>query len=356
MGTDDEDLPEGYPVAGFRVASFLRAGGMAHVYLGVHPPTGTRVAIKVLQRHFSTVPECVARFRREAEVMTRLRGCPNVVELYDAGHLPDGRPFLVMEFVRGQDLDDLLISLQSAEQRMSIERACRLIRDIARGVAAAHRHLVVHRDLKPPNVMIEERRDGSEVAKVLDFGVSSDLGNGGRSQALTVFGSVIGTPGYMAPEQTLGLPAAPSFDVYALGVMLRELLTGDPPPEKGWRAGAPADVRHLRPDAPAALAEIIRDATTFDSAKRIQNVESFLLRVEGVLAGTPPSTYAVPSRPAVAPTSMAPHAPPSVPVPDRAPRRGKSPRRSAGTGIWVAFVLLAVASGGLLAFVLLSLR
>jgi len=351
-GVHDELLPEGFPVGGFRIGSFLRAGGMAHVYLGVHPPTGTRVAIKVLQRHVSTVPECVARFQREAEVMMRLRGCPNVVELYDAGRLPDGRPFLVMEFVRGQDLDDLLIALQSGEQRMSVERACRLIRDIARGVAAAHHNLIVHRDLKPPNVMIEERRDGSETAKILDFGVSADLGHGGRAQALTVYGSVIGTPGYMAPEQTLGLPAAPSFDIYALGVMLQELLTGDPPPEKGWRAGPPADIRHLRPDVPAPLADLIRDSVVFDSAKRIRSVEAFLQRVEEVLAGPPPSTHRAPAPP---PRAYAP-APTGASATKASAAKPGKPRGAPRTALWVAFVLLAVASGGSLAFVLLSLR
>lgn len=362
-----EFLPEGLPLGEFRVDSFLRAGGMAHVYLGTHPASGARVAIKVLQHHVANVPEYVARFEREGQVMGRLSGCPHIVEVYAADRLPDGRPYLVMEFVRGQDLDDLLIALQSADEKLAIDRTCHLMHGIAVGIAAAHQNHVVHRDLKPPNVMIEQHLDGEEVAKVLDFGVSADLGVVGRAQALTVFGTVIGTPGYMAPEQSVGIQANPSFDIYALGVLLQELLTGDPPPEKGWRAGTPPDVRTLRPETPAALADLIRDATRFDSTQRIQTVEEFIARLDAAkqsfLEQAQQMASWATSRPSSAAGELSAQtvhgtAVPGVSAAAPSPPQSRTQRRSffRSPWVWLAFCVSMVTLGGLLAFVALTWR
>jgi len=278
-------LPRGTLLGDYRVEQFLRDGGMADVHLGIDTRSDDRVAIKVLKPHVASHHECLARFDREAELMGRLRGCPNIVEVLATGVTSDARPYLVMEFVRGQDLDDVLLELQSNDERMSIIRACQLVRDIAFGIATAHRLAIVHRDLKPANVMVEQRRDGSEIAKVLDFGVSADLAVSGTAQGLTVFGSVIGTPGYMAPEQSVGLRASPSFDIYALGVILHELLTGVPPPEQGFRAHDWPNLRAVRPETPEPLLALVEHALAVDATRRMPSVDAFLGDLEATLRG-----------------------------------------------------------------------
>ncbi|HEY8375018.1 MAG TPA: serine/threonine-protein kinase, partial [Nannocystis sp.] len=180
----------------YRVLQVLGRGGMGHVYLGEHLEIGRKVAIKVLLSRWSETESIVRRFKAEARTASSI-GHPNIVQVFDAGSLPDGRLFLVMEYLPGRDLEVEMIEVG----RFEVERACHLMRQIALALGAGHRAGIIHRDLKPGNVMLVEQ-GGEEVVKVLDFGIAANAGLVLKSgERLTDPGSLMGTPEYMAPEQ-----------------------------------------------------------------------------------------------------------------------------------------------------------
>jgi serine/threonine-protein kinase len=220
----DEAIPAGTIIADrYRVLAILGAGGMGTVYRGEHLTVGRSVAIKVLSGEWSGQGFVARRFQAEARIASTI-GHPNIVEVFDAGKLPDGRLFLVMEHLEGHDLAAEL----AHHHRLSQQRTAQVLRQVALALAAAHKAGVIHRDLKPGNVMIARRAD-DEIVKILDFGVASSPRATARDgQRLTIPGSVMGTPDYMAPEQATAEPT-PRFDIYALGVMAFEMLTGEPP-------------------------------------------------------------------------------------------------------------------------------
>lgn len=273
-------LPEGTRAGRHVIDGWVRDGGMSVVYRGHHVETRTKVAIKIIAERCAADPELVARFEREGQVMGRLSGQSGVVSVHDVGTLLDGRRYLVMEWIDGEDLEDLLDDLRNRDRRIEVPRACRITRDVARGIAAAHARQVVHRDLKPSNVMLD-RRDGVERAKVVDFGVSADLGARERGEDLTRTGMSLGTSGYMSPEQALGLPADPAFDVWALGVLLYELLTSTRLPPALDAQGLP-DVRERRSDVPDGIAQLIRACLAVDMRMRPTAAE-VASRLDGVL-------------------------------------------------------------------------
>jgi serine/threonine-protein kinase len=187
---------------------------------------GKKVAIKVLHADVAADPEALARFRREAEIASRL-GHPNIVEVHDFNSLPDGQPYLVLELLIGESLDSRL-----RRAPVSLDNAMRIAGQIGAALAAAHREQVIHRDLKPHNVFLVRLRDdgdgaGGELVKVLDFGISKIRG----SQTIkTLDSTILGTPQYMAPEQATGNHAAVDqrTDVFALGAIVYEMLAGRP--------------------------------------------------------------------------------------------------------------------------------
>lgn len=313
-----EILPEGTVIGRHRIDARLRDGGMAIVYIGEHVETEARVGIKVLRSNYAREPEFIARFDREANVMGRLSGCPQIVSVHDVGSLSDGRRYLVMDFVRGIDLDDLLAELASNDETMSVHRACTLIRDVAAGLDAAHRKGIVHRDLKPSNIMIEQRRSGDEMAKIVDFGISADLGDRGRGQELTAAGAVIGTAEYMAPEQAAGVSGAPVTDIYTMGVVLVEMLTLRKPPAQGWKMKTPR-VADVRGDVPQSLQQLLDRMLAPDPTQRIQTAAEVRDILDGI-ARSVPDTVATPAPPQPSP---APYVPPPV-APAAAPPRAGS--------------------------------
>lgn len=279
LPTMPELLPSGTVVDRHVLDNVLRDGGMATIYLGHHRTTNARVAVKVLHTGYVHQPDFIARFDREALVMGRLSGCPQIVSVHDVGTLPDGRRYLVMDLVRGHDLRDELDQLAGREEPMEVARAVSLLRDVAAGLSAAHQMQVVHRDIKPSNIMLEASA-GREVAKVLDFGISADLAESGRSQDLTAGGTVIGTAQYMSPEQAAGLSDVATVDIWAMGVVLLEMLTGRPPPKAGWGLRG-ASLEGL-PPIPAELAALLEGMLRTDSTLRIQSareVESRLIAI-----------------------------------------------------------------------------
>jgi serine/threonine protein kinase len=208
----------------YRVTALLGSGGMGAVYCAEHTALKKTVAVKVLNQQMASHREAALRFEREAMVSARIVH-PNVVSATDSGRLPDGSLYLVLEYVAGRSLRELI----DAETRLTIPRALAIGSQIAEALAAAHRADVVHRDLKPSNVMLLVEDNQTEVVKVLDFGLARVAGQSHSGEALTRTGSVFGTPEYMSPEQARGEIVDHRADLYALGVILYELLSGRQP-------------------------------------------------------------------------------------------------------------------------------
>ena len=207
----------------FRLEGELGRGGMGAVYRAIHLGLERPVAIKVLKPEFAADPEVADRFMREARTMAKLRHS-RAAMIYDAGRLPDGRPFIVMEYVEGQTLADTL----ARDGRFAPERAVRIACEICEVLSEAHALGIVHRDLKPSNIMINSRG-----VSVLDFGIAKVLAGNStditRTHATTEAGLIIGTPRYMSPEQCLGQTVGPASDLYSVGILLYEMLAGAPP-------------------------------------------------------------------------------------------------------------------------------
>jgi serine/threonine protein kinase len=204
----------------YRVLSQLGEGGMGVVFRGVHSFTQRPVAIKVLRAEFASETDAVARFMQEAQSASRI-GHENIIEIYDAGVLPSGEPYFAMEMLEGKSLSDVV-----KRGPLAIERAVEIGAQICRGLAAAHRVGIVHRDIKPENIFLTLRPDGRELVKILDFGIAKILD---QESNLTKAGAILGTPHYMSPEQSSGSVADARSDIYAVGVLLYEMLTGHPP-------------------------------------------------------------------------------------------------------------------------------
>jgi serine/threonine-protein kinase len=209
----------------YRVTSLIGSGGMGSVYLAEHTALKKTVALKVLNQEMASHREAALRFEREAMVSAQIQH-PNVVSATDSGRLPDGSLYLVLEYVSGQSLRELV----DREGRLPPPRALYIGAQIAEALGAAHRAHVVHRDLKPGNVMLQSEDGHAEVVKVLDFGLARIGGaKDNPGEPLTRHGSVFGTPEYMSPEQARGEVVDHRADLYALGVILFELLSGRQP-------------------------------------------------------------------------------------------------------------------------------
>ncbi|PIE17991.1 MAG: hypothetical protein CSA65_06810 [Proteobacteria bacterium] len=225
------------------LSELLGRGGMGAVYRAAHPKIGREVAVKVLDSTLSANPEHIKRFGDEAAILARMRH-PNIVEIYDFGELPSGQVYFVMELLRGCELKPLM----RRRGKMSVEEVAPYLQQICGGLQAAHDQGIVHRDVKPANVFVVM---GSSVrVKLLDFGISKDTEEvDGRTQT----GMMMGTPTFMAPEQIKGAePIRPAADIYALGVILYQMLAGKPP----FAAASVFSLlaMHLR-DEPPPLAE-----------------------------------------------------------------------------------------------------
>ena len=229
---------------GWQRCVLLATGGHGTVYLAAHTGTGRRAALKVLARAFASSPEMSSRFMREARILSRLRH-PNVVDILELGLLPDGRPFVAMELLEGRSLLDLVF----ARGRFSLPEALELLAPVCDALCAAHREGVIHRDVKASNVFVEAG-DPPKV-KLLDFGVAHAAGPDDPS--ITVTGERIGSVHAMAPELIRGDAVDARADVYALGVLLYQLLTGELPfwSEDPVRARAAAPHRAAAAPGPA---------------------------------------------------------------------------------------------------------
>jgi tRNA A-37 threonylcarbamoyl transferase component Bud32 len=236
-----EDPLVGQVLAGrYLIEDTIGEGGMGRVYRARHTRLDRSFAIKVLHPELSMRESTVLRFHREATAISRLSH-PNVVGVVDFGELDDGLLYLVMEYVNGRSMRDILRS----EGPLPTDRVLALLGQLCDGLAHAHRHGLVHRDFKPDNVVIEHHSDG-ERARIIDFGIAADV----AGQRITTDGLVLGTPSYMAPEQALGQFVDHRADLYALGVVLYEMVAGVQP-----FAGTPglvAQMHALQPAPPMA--------------------------------------------------------------------------------------------------------
>ena len=218
------DLPPGTLLAGrYRIERPVSRGGMGAVFRATQLGLDRAVAIKVLLPTYSRDAGMQERFRREARSAASLSH-PHIIQIYDYG-ISDYGPYIVMEFVRGESLRRIL-----GRGPLALDRAVRLIEQVCSAVASAHRAGIIHRDLKPDNIMIEEEPGGPPTAKVLDFGIAKLRAAEVDELSPTLTGArVIGSPSYMSPEQALGLELDGRSDIYALGVVLYEMLAGRPP-------------------------------------------------------------------------------------------------------------------------------
>ncbi len=223
----------------YRLDEEVGEGGMGVVYAATHVLIGKRVAMKVLRRDHASDHEAISRFMREAQLASSIKH-PNVVDLSDFGQLPDGRVYYVMELLQGRSLADCV----DHDGPMEPPRALEVATQIAKGLAAAHKHGIVHRDLKPDNVYMVDVDEGAPIAKLFDFGIAR-----AADSKLTRPGAVLGTPEYMSPEQATGVPVDARADLYALGVIMMELLTCQVP----FAAADIVDLIRMQLSMPAPL-------------------------------------------------------------------------------------------------------
>jgi eukaryotic-like serine/threonine-protein kinase len=323
----------------YRLGSLLGVGGMARVYVASDRVLERQVAVKVLSPPYAQDPVFVERFRREARAAARLSH-PNIVAVFDSGSDAD-QPYLVMEYVAGQSLAELL----ARQGRLAPGRAAELAVEVCAALAAAHAQGLVHRDVKPANVLVGP--DGQ--VKVTDFGI---VKASAATATLTGTGTVLGTAAYLSPEQAQGGPVDARSDLYGLGCVLYELVCGSPPFGSGAdRSPVAVATRHVRepPEPPSlrnpqvdpALDQVVLTALAKDPAQRYQSATDMQEALQGVLAGD--ATPALPTEPLPAPlgrTGTTPTATgPAAGDDGRGPGWPRWALLAAGTALGIALVL-----------------
>jgi beta-lactam-binding protein with PASTA domain/predicted Ser/Thr protein kinase len=276
----------------YQVEARIGAGGMAEVFRGFDPVLSRTVAIKVLLPQFARDTSFVHRFRREAQAAARLNQ-PNIVGVYDSGS-DDDTQFIVMEYIEGRTLAEFM----SAGRRPTPVQAAEIAQKIAAAIAAAHAQGVIHRDIKPGNVMVT--RDGT--VKVMDFGIARMLGPETAPQT----SAVLGTASYLSPEQAQGTPVDARTDIYSLGAVLYELLTGRPPFTGDSSVAVaykqvnetPELPSSLNPDVPPSMDAVVMKALSKNPSNRYQSADEFSADLARVIAGQP--VEATPLMPALA--------------------------------------------------------
>lgn len=331
----DSSLRPGMRVAErYDLLSVLGEGGMAIVYEAHDILIQRRVALKVLQ-----ASKNAARFEREARAASALSH-PAVVNVFGIGTLPEGQPYIALEFIEGETLVEAI----NRTGPISAERALALLMPVVGALAEAHAAGIVHRDIKPSNLILQRAAGQFESLRLLDFGIASMDEPDGRR--LTRTGEVFGTPEFMAPEQATSKPVGPPADVWAIGVVLYELLTGRAPFTGAHAPGILYQVVNepmppLDPFVPVELAELIGWCLSKDPADRPQDAGALLEAMEGLL--TPPERSLVSSIPAAV-------APPDVTQTDLAtaptePPEDDDPVPGARIGMWLlAGMALTVAA------------
>ncbi|HTL33301.1 MAG TPA: protein kinase [Kofleriaceae bacterium] len=324
----------GTMIGEYEVTRVLGAGGMGIVFGAIHPRIGKRAAIKILQRELASDETAIVRFENEARAVNAI-GHPNIVDIFAFGELPNGDPYYVMEHVDGKSLHEWIYG----HGQLSLARSMPVLRQICDALSAAHQRGIIHRDLKPGNIMIAGSDDAPRV-KVLDFGLAK-MARDGYNDDLTNPGIALGTPAFMSPEQFMGKDVDQRTDVYALGVLIYQMLTGAYP----FSGDTPSAIgnQHLfhtprlpskMADLPARMDQIIEKALAKDAGSRYATVAELRRDLEQCASEMPTprasaviaSPKALPEAPTMKPAVAAPGAPtmvqaaaivpPSPPTPD----------------------------------------
>ncbi len=312
----DTAVRNGLQVGDFQINGILAEGGMGIVYSGIHPISSKTVAIKVINKRFARDPKSVARFIAEARAVNEI-GHHNIVDIYSIGELEDGRNYFIMELMDGLNLRDVIIN----EHRLRPGELLPIFEQLCDALQAAHDKGIIHRDLKPENIFIL-RRPPFPFVKILDFGLAK-LRRSKTNKESTATGTLLGTPEYMSPEQCRGAPVDGRTDVYALGVLLYELLTGRRP----FAHESPLQVLHLQlnmdPIRPSSFAPIsqalewvIMATLAKDVDDRISSCAELLQHLRRVIPETLPWRAPLdPARPKRPPTGERPRTRLNPPIP-----------------------------------------
>ena len=262
----------------YHILKKLGEGGMGTVYLAEHVKMGRKSALKVMNPGMNTDPDAIARFNREASNASRLSH-PNICGIYDFGETPDGLIYLAMEFIEGTSLTDLI----EKDGSLQPSRAASIIHQTGDALQVAHDAGIVHRDLKPDNIMIARNRDGTDLVKVVDFGIAK--ASSSDAQKVTKTGMVVGTPEYMSPEQLAGDKLDGRSDIYSLGLVAFNCVTGKLPfPSESAQEAMimrltdrPRTLAEMAPGTewPAAVQECMDRGLARDAADRYQSAAEF---------------------------------------------------------------------------------
>jgi serine/threonine-protein kinase len=267
----------------YRLKQRLGSGGMGEVYLAEHLLLRRPCAVKLIRSEHANDGKSLKRFEREVRAMATLTHW-NTVEIFDYGHTDDGTFYYVMEYLPGQTLDALV----STHGPLPASRSVHFLRQMCRALREAHGIGLLHRDIKPGNVLACERGGVFDVAKLLDFGLVQETGLSAEADRLTVVGSIVGSPPFMSPEQAAGKPVDARSDIYSVGAVAYYLLTGQPPFPKdtpmqmlmAHAYEAVPDMSSLHVDVPSDVEAVVRRCLEKDPANRWQNAASLLKALE----------------------------------------------------------------------------
>jgi len=354
----------------YHVVRKLGEGGMGEVYLAEHVKMGRLSALKLIAPALAREADAIGRFTREAANASKITH-PNIAAIYDFGETPDGLVYLAMEYVEGESLTALL----RRHGALPLRRTAEIARQIAGALDAAHERGVVHRDLKPDNIMISPGRDGVDVVKVVDFGIAkASTGDGAGGATVTKTGMVIGTPEYMSPEQLSGESVDGRSDTYSLGLVAFTMLSGALPFPRATLqemllmrlTERPRTLAEVRPEMswPIELQRVLDRALDRDPAvrhARSGDLGADLVRVAGVNAVASPAPGTQPTAPSRSPLDAAPELAKTVPIAPPRARATTRPLPSApdsrtGPRVLQTAALLVVVLAGALAWRRLSHR
>ncbi len=327
-------LQSGQTIAGkYRLNQPIGAGGMASVWSATNVFTERQFAMKFMHPAVAKTPEAARRFLMEAKVSARVNH-PNIIEIIDVGQTEDGALFMVMELLQG-------VSLETAMRRQSppmlVSEFISVMVDVARALAAAHKNGVVHRDLKPTNIYLHMIREGVAVPKLLDFGVSKFVEE--QSHAITMAGTVLGSPLYMSPEQAMGAEGIDGrTDIFAFGAILFEALSGfrafEAPNFNALivtiATKQPKSIDEVAPQVPEGLRAVVRECLVTDRKKRMSSFDEIVDRLLAVLPILEQAGQRMPSPLVVGPPSD-PDATNALPV--MRPSDRPAPAQAAGVHV-----------------------
>jgi len=286
MPVGDASPPAEDPLIGrvlserYRILRKIGEGGMGTVYQAEHALIEKKIALKVLFPELTRRADLVARFLQEAKSASRI-GHENVIDISDFGQSPEGMVYIAMEYLEGQDLGRIL----KAEGPLPWSRARGILMQIAKALRAAHEHGIIHRDMKPENIYLIQREGRSDFVKVLDFGIAKVVNPDFDGPTLTQAGMIFGTPEYMSPEQAQGVALDYRVDIYAVGCLMYNVLTGEVPFKADSFMGIltkhmlepPVPPRQRRPDLdiPEEAEAVCLRALEKDRDKRWQDMDAF---------------------------------------------------------------------------------